>query len=217
MRLQTARYWMTEEQTKKKIQMPCRTCGETGHDQVDCTHSKVRWTVRSEHRYVDALLLSSQCSKCGALDEHDAYRCPVFVTCHRCGIKGHISQVTIAYNEILLTFVLTGDCMLIGLQESSQARLLRTLWLQRPFELGRSVRASPRLELNLCTQNCHTIWRQYSYRSSDSREAAIDARKLLKGRPLLDGGEGYVGQSIWCFTCGDQGHWGLVSPFLRWP
>lgn len=60
-------------------------------------------------------------------------------------------------------------------------------------------------------QNCHTNWRQYIYRSNTERRDIIRTRDALRDVPLLEGGEGYVGRTIWCFNCAGTGHWGWVS------
>ncbi|KAG8980165.1 hypothetical protein FRB90_007790 [Tulasnella sp. 427] len=63
------RYWLTDEQLAAIP--PCGICGEQGHDFRDCMHLK--------------------CTQCGALDDHESNRCPLFVTCWKCGEKGHVS------------------------------------------------------------------------------------------------------------------------------
>ncbi|KAG8965421.1 hypothetical protein FRC05_003258 [Tulasnella sp. 425] len=63
------RYWLTQEQLAAIP--PCGVCGEQGHDFRDCTHLK--------------------CTQCGALDDHESNKCPLFVTCWKCGEKGHVS------------------------------------------------------------------------------------------------------------------------------
>jgi len=46
----------------------------------------------------------------------------------------------------------------------------------------------------------------------------LEKRSAAQGLPFLEVGELYVGNEIWCYSCGRDSHWGDVSvlpPFLH--
>lgn len=45
----------------------------------------------------------------------------------------------------------------------------------------------------------------------EDREDILKARKEKKDLRLGQGGEGYIADDEWCYTCGGAGHWGDVS------
>ena len=54
----------------------------------------------------------------------------------------------------------------------------------------------------------------YEYVSDSQREAILAARKQKESLLIGQGGEGYIGEELWCYNCGDEGHLGDVSSFL---
>lgn len=61
------------------------------------------------------------------------------------------------------------------------------------------------------TQECPTLWRIYDYVSDERRIAILEARKAKERLELGKGGEGFVGDDLWCYNCGQDGHLGDVS------
>ncbi|KAJ8482247.1 hypothetical protein ONZ45_g15023 [Pleurotus djamor] len=58
------------------------------------------------------------------------------------------------------------------------------------------------------TSDCPTLWRQYSYVSDEGRQEILQVRESKYDLEIGEGGEGYIGTDIWCYNCGDDGHWG---------
>ena len=51
----------------------------------------------------------------------------------------------------------------------------------------------------------------YEYVDDSERERMLKLRRAKENAPIGKGGEGYVGDDIWCYNCGMDGHLGDVS------
>ncbi|CAE6442716.1 unnamed protein product [Rhizoctonia solani] len=57
-------------------------------------------------------------------------------------------------------------------------------------------------------QRCPDQFKTYTYLSEEERLQVLKKREALKELAFGDGGEGYIAQHIWCYNCGNGGHWG---------
>ncbi|KEP54349.1 zinc knuckle protein [Rhizoctonia solani 123E] len=57
-------------------------------------------------------------------------------------------------------------------------------------------------------QRCPEQFKTYVYLSEEERLQLLKKREALKDLAFGDGGEGYIAQHIWCYNCGNSGHWG---------
>ncbi|KAL5636715.1 hypothetical protein ACGC1H_000622 [Rhizoctonia solani] len=57
-------------------------------------------------------------------------------------------------------------------------------------------------------QRCPEQFKTYVYLSEEERLQLLKRREALKDLAFGDGGEGYIAQHIWCYNCGNSGHWG---------
>ena len=63
----------------------------------------------------------------------------------------------------------------------------------------------------LALQSCPTIWRVYSYLSTEQREEALVKQAKKSRLDFTNGGEGFIAWDRMCFECGNSGHWGFVG------
>ncbi|KLO16350.1 hypothetical protein SCHPADRAFT_926593 [Schizopora paradoxa] len=119
------------------------------------------------------------CLTCGARNEHSTRGCPISKTCFTCGIKGHINS----------------DC---------------------PNRYGsHRVKSADRMhDCDRCgshlhtAKECPTLWRMYEYVSDSRRDEILKRRREKEGFQFGEGGEGFIGEDLWCYNCGDEGHLG---------
>lgn len=50
----------------------------------------------------------------------------------------------------------------------------------------------------------------YEYVSDSRRDEIIRIRREKEGLLFGEGGEGFIGDDLWCYNCGDEGHLGDV-------
>lgn len=51
----------------------------------------------------------------------------------------------------------------------------------------------------------------YEYVDDSEREHVMKLRKAKENAVIGEGGEGYIGDDMWCYNCGMDGHLGDVS------
>ncbi|ELU45641.1 zf-CCHC domain-containing protein [Rhizoctonia solani AG-1 IA] len=57
-------------------------------------------------------------------------------------------------------------------------------------------------------QRCPEQFKTYVYLSEEERLQVLKQRESLKSIGFGEGGEGYIAPHIWCYNCGNGGHWG---------
>lgn len=50
----------------------------------------------------------------------------------------------------------------------------------------------------------------YEYVSDSRRDKMLKIRRGKEGLLFGEGGEGFIGEDLWCYNCGDEGHLGDV-------
>ncbi|KAF4574638.1 hypothetical protein EYR36_005986 [Pleurotus pulmonarius] len=58
------------------------------------------------------------------------------------------------------------------------------------------------------SNDCPTLWRMYDYVSEETREQIMQFRESCRDLDIGEGGEGYIVNDLWCYNCGETGHWG---------
>ncbi|KAJ8697893.1 hypothetical protein PTI98_004663 [Pleurotus ostreatus] len=58
------------------------------------------------------------------------------------------------------------------------------------------------------SNDCPTLWRMYDYVSEGTREQIMQFRESCRDLNIGEGGEGYIVNDLWCYNCGETGHWG---------
>ncbi len=53
----------------------------------------------------------------------------------------------------------------------------------------------------------------YDYVSEETREQIMQFRESCRDLDIGEGGEGYIINDLWCYNCGETGHWGDVSTY----
>lgn len=51
----------------------------------------------------------------------------------------------------------------------------------------------------------------YDYVSEETRQQIMQFRESCRDLNIGEGGEGYIVNDLWCYNCGETGHWGDVS------
>ncbi|KAH8118463.1 hypothetical protein DFH11DRAFT_1796994 [Phellopilus nigrolimitatus] len=119
------------------------------------------------------------CLTCGAHDEHTTRGCPIIKTCFTCGLKGHVNK----------------DCP----NRFTSRRLMDRDYYDDCGRCGSHLHS---------VKECPTLWRMYEYVADAEREAILLSRKEKENLAIGQGGEAYVGEDLWCYNCGNDGHLG---------
>ncbi|THH12398.1 hypothetical protein EW145_g60 [Phellinidium pouzarii] len=119
------------------------------------------------------------CLTCGAHDEHSTRGCPIVKTCFNCGLKGHINK----------------DCP----NRFTARRLMNREFYDDCGRCGSDLHS---------IKECPTLWRIYEYVDDAEREATLRMRKEKENLRIGQGGEGYIGDDLWCYNCGEDDHLG---------
>lgn len=62
-------------------------------------------------------------------------------------------------------------------------------------------------------QECPTLWRIYQYVNDEERVMIMRSRVEKNHLAIGEGGEGYIGEEMWCYNCANTGHLGDVSGY----
>ncbi|KIK68179.1 hypothetical protein GYMLUDRAFT_37018 [Collybiopsis luxurians FD-317 M1] len=133
------------------------------------------------------------CKKCGAKGEHKTSACPVII-CLTCGVRNEHSTNSCPISKV---------CFACGMKGHLNATCPNRGKLANTY--NDCERCGSMIHT---TSECPTHWRIYTYASDADRVRTLEIRKSKKAIPLGQGGEGYIAEDIWCYNCGESGHWG---------
>ncbi|KAJ7700061.1 hypothetical protein B0H17DRAFT_1048404 [Mycena rosella] len=132
------------------------------------------------------------CKRCNAEDEHITMNCPVLI-CSTCGARDEHPTRSCNIGKICFSCGMKGhintDCP--------------NRYSRRNYDGCERCNSSSHQ-----TSECPMIWRLYVYVEDAEQVGIVQARKVKKGVPLGQGGEGYIADDEWCYNCGGSGHWG---------
>ncbi|KIY42907.1 hypothetical protein FISHEDRAFT_63095 [Fistulina hepatica ATCC 64428] len=130
------------------------------------------------------------CKTCGAEGEHSTRNCPVKI-CLTCGKRDDHETWRCDLNKTCYTCGTKGH--------------INSNCPNRYDLTGYCGRCGSSLHME---KQCPNLWRVYTYRSVEEREAALLRRDQAQFLDLGEGGEGYIGEEAWCYNCATMGHWG---------
>ncbi|KAJ7068254.1 hypothetical protein C8F01DRAFT_1117467 [Mycena amicta] len=132
------------------------------------------------------------CKKCGE-EGHTKDKCSVLI-CQTCGARDEHSTRSCNVSRHCFSCGMRGhirqDC---PNRDAQYERMQDCERCGAPSHLSRE---------------CPTLWRLYVYLDDAEHNQILQARKEKKGLALGQGGEGYIAQDAWCYSCGNRGHFG---------
>ncbi|KAJ7228682.1 hypothetical protein GGX14DRAFT_414302 [Mycena pura] len=132
------------------------------------------------------------CKRCGEEDDHTVAECTVLI-CQTCGARDE--HPTKSCN-------ISKSCFTCGMRRNCPNRNSNNRYARTCNGCERCESSSHQ------TRECPTLWRLYVYVEDTEHEHILQTRREKKGLPLGEGGEGYIGEDVWCYNCGKSGHWG---------
>ncbi|KAE9410498.1 hypothetical protein BT96DRAFT_931236 [Gymnopus androsaceus JB14] len=131
------------------------------------------------------------CKRCGAKGEHKTSACPVLI-CLTCGVRNEHSTNSCPISKV---------CFACGMKGHLNASCPNRGKLADTFENCDRLSIKPNRNALLSGEYTSTS-------ITTSEPKTLETRAAKKTCPIGQGGEGYIAQDIWCYNCGDCGHWG---------
>ncbi|KAF5370095.1 hypothetical protein D9758_001061 [Tetrapyrgos nigripes] len=160
-----------------------------GRDELPTT----RYFERPEEPKQPTVLV---CKHCGAKGDHVAKDCPV-VICLTCGVRNEHSTLSCPISKVCFNCGMKGH---INSTCPNRGRLANAY--DDCDRCGSTIHTA---------HECPTLWRLYAYMTESERDSTLNFRRGKRMLDLGNGGEGYIAQDIWCYNCGQSGHWGDAS------